>query len=208
LLVYGQQNSAAVVPPPVELERKNEPVGWSANWLETYLAPAASACIIAAVTYHITLERNTLRFAAAHFTTFSGECEPLHGHNYDVFVEIEGELTADSWVFDFTEAKRIAAAICKELDHRFLLPLRNTSLQIEEGDSEYEVKFGDRRYVVPTSDVAALHIDNSTAERLAEWFSLRLAGELEERGVSNLRCIRVGVEEAPGQAGWFTREMG
>lgn len=159
------------------------------------------------MTYRITLERNTLRFAAAHFTTFSGECEPLHGHNYDVFVEIEGELTADSWVFDFTEAKRIAAGICKELDHRFLLPLRNTSLQIEERDSEYEVRFGDRRYVVPTSDVAALPIDNSTAERLAEWFSQRLAGELEARGVSNLRWIRVGIEEAPGQAGWCTREL-
>jgi len=159
------------------------------------------------MTYRITLERNTLRFAAAHFTTFAGECEPLHGHNYDVFVEIEGDLTEDSWVFDFTEAKGIAAAICKELDHRFLLPLRNTSLQIEQRESEYEVRFGDRRYVIPMSDVAALPIDNSTAERLAEWFGVRLAEALHARGASNVRQIRVGVEEAPGQAGWFIKQI-
>ena len=158
------------------------------------------------MSYRITLERNTLRFAAAHFTTFGGECEPLHGHNYDVFVEIEGDLTADSWVFDFTEAKRIVAAICKELDHRFLLPLRSSVLSIDERNAEYEISFGDRRYVMPKSDVAPLPIDNSTAERLAEWLNGRVRAAFAARGASNLQRITVGVEEAPGQTGWFSSE--
>jgi len=106
--------------------------------------------------HRITLERNTLRFSAAHFTTFGDECEPLHGHNYDLFVEIEGALTKDSWVFDFSEAKRIVATICKQLDHRFLLPLGSAVLQVEERQAEYEVTFGDRRYVMPKGDVVAL----------------------------------------------------
>jgi len=158
------------------------------------------------MSYRITLERNTLRFAAAHFTTFGGECEPLHGHNYDVFVEIEGDLTADSWVFDFTEAKRIVAAICKELDHRFLLPLRSSVLSIDERNAEYEISFGDRRYVMPKSDVAPLPIDNSTAERLAEWLNGRVRAAFAAQGASNLQRITVGVEEAPGQTGWFSSE--
>jgi len=156
------------------------------------------------MTYRITIERNALRFSSAHFTTFGGECEPMHGHNYDVFVEIEGELTADSWVFDFSEAKRIIAAICKELDHRFLLPRKSTSLRIEEGKGEYEIAFGDRRYVLPKSDVVALEIDNSTAERLAEWLNGRIRAALSASGASSVGRVRVGVEEAPGQAGWFT----
>ena len=156
------------------------------------------------MTHRISLERNTLRFAAAHFTTAGGECEPLHGHNYDVFLDLEGDLTADSWVFDFVELKRIAAALCQELDHRFLLPLHNPALQIAEGDTEYEVSFRDRRYVIPKADVAPLPIDNSTAERLAQWLATRLAQELQGRGASNLHSITVGVEEAPGQAGWYT----
>lgn len=156
--------------------------------------------------YRITLERNRLRFSAAHFTTFGGECEPLHGHNYDVFVEISGALTDDSWVFDFNEAKRMIAGICKELDHRFILPLENRSLDISRSGDEYEVRFGDRRYVMPASDVAALEIDNSTAERLAEWFARRVVQSLREAGATNVAKVVAGVEEAPGQAGWFELE--
>jgi len=156
------------------------------------------------MTHRITVERNTLCFAAAHFATSGGQCESLHGHNYDVFLELEGDLTADSWVFDFVEIKRIATTICQELDHRFLLPLYNPNLQIEGRDTEYEIRFGDRRYVIPKADVAPLPIDNATAERLAQWLAERLAQELRARAVSNLRGIRVGVEEAPGQAAWYT----
>ena len=156
--------------------------------------------------HRITLERNTLRFSAAHFTTFGTECEPLHGHNYDLFVEIEGSLTEDSWVFDFTEAKRIVAAICKQLDHRFLLPLESRALTIEEKAAEYEISFGDRRYVMPKGDVAVLLIDNTTAERLAEWFAVMITQELLARGATNVQRVTAGVEEAPGQAGWFTHE--
>jgi 6-pyruvoyltetrahydropterin/6-carboxytetrahydropterin synthase len=159
------------------------------------------------MTYRITLERNTLRFAAAHFTTFGGECEPIHGHNYDVFVEIEGDLTDDSWVMDFTEAKRMVGAICKELDHRFLLPLKSTALSIEDAGTEYEIKFLDRRYVLPKSDVVTLPIDNTTAERLAEWLSMRVRDDLTKAGASNMGRVTVGVEEAPGQAGWHTSEL-
>ncbi len=159
------------------------------------------------MSHRITLERNTLRFAAAHFTTFAGECEPLHGHNYDVFVEIEGDLTADAWVFDFSEAKRIVAGICEELDHRFLLALDSPALRITESEDEYQIEFGGRRYVIPSSDVAALSIDNTTAERLAEWVAARIAVELKERGATNVQRVSVGVEEAPGQAGWFTKEI-
>ena len=156
------------------------------------------------MTYRITLERNTLRFAAAHFATFGGECEPLHGHNYDVFVQIDGELTPDSWVIDFSEAKRMVRGLCQELDHKFLLATANTALQIELGPHEYEIRFGDRRYVMPADDVAVLDIDNSTAERLAEWLASRLAAEVAKRGGTNVMSITVGVEEMPGQAGWYT----
>ena len=156
--------------------------------------------------HRITLERNTLRFSAAHFTTFGDECEPLHGHNYDLFVEIEGVLTEDSWVIDFSEAKRIVAAICKQLDHRFLLPLGSKALTVEKRRAEYEITFADRRYVMPKSDVVALPIDNSTAERLAEWFAGQIWDQFHALGATNVERITVGVEEAPGQTGWFTRE--
>ncbi len=157
------------------------------------------------MSFRIVLEHQTLRFAAAHFTTFAGECEPLHGHNYALSVEIEGELTADSWILDFGEAKALVRDICGDLDHKFLLPLENPALEITASDSEIEIKFGDRRYVIPRPDVAQLPIDNSTAERLAEFIAGRIAASLRERGADIVTSIAVGVEEAPGQSAWFRR---
>jgi len=155
--------------------------------------------------YKISVERNTLRFAAAHLTTSQGQAEPLHGHNYDLLVEVEGDLSDDAWVMDFGELKRIAQTLCQQLDHRFLLPRDNPALKISELDDAWQIATGDRRYVIPKSDVYALPLDNSTAERLAQWFCQRLAEALAGRG--NITSITVGVEEAPGQAGWCTLSL-
>ncbi len=154
----------------------------------------------------VTVERNALRFYAAHFATFCGQSEPLHGHNYAVIVEVAGELTDDSWVFDFSVLKKTTKRLCDELDHRFLLQMRSRLLEIEERPDEYEVRFESRRYVLPRSDVYPLPFDNSTAERLAEWFVGRLSEELLP-GAPNIAEITVGVEEAPGQIGWCTASV-
>ncbi len=153
--------------------------------------------------HKVTVERNTLRFAAAHFATFEGQCEPLHGHNYDLFVEVDGELTDDAWVIDFSALKSMARALCQELDHKFLLQRESKALEIDEGVSNWKVRFRERGWVFPKSDVLALPIDNTTAERLAEWFGRRLLAELSTRGATNVTSIAVGIEEAPGQAGWW-----
>ena len=154
--------------------------------------------------HKVTVDRNTLRFAAAHFATFEGRCEPLHGHNYDVIIEIEGELTEDSWVVDFGALKEIARGICQELDHKFLLQRDSKVLQIDEGLSNWKVRFQERGWVFPKSDVLPLPIENSTVELLARWFAARLREQLAERGATNVTSITVGVEEQSGQAGWWT----
>lgn len=145
-----------------------------------------------------------LRFAAAHFTTFGGQCEALHGHNYALAVRVEGGLAAESWVMDFAGLRGLVAALCRELDHAFLLPTHNPHLTVERVAGEYRIGFGDRRYVIPEVDVRPLPIDNSTAERLAEWLAGRLGDQLRCRGAANLSSLTVTVEEAPGQSASFT----
>ncbi len=157
--------------------------------------------------HRVTVERNTLRFAAAHFATFEGQCEPLHGHNYDVSVELEGELTEDAWVIDFSALKSMARALCQELNHKFLLQRDSKVLQIDEGKSNWKIRFRERGWVFPKADVLPLPIDNTTAERLAEWFAGRLRDALAERGATNLASLTVGIEEMPGQAGWWREEL-
>jgi 6-pyruvoyltetrahydropterin/6-carboxytetrahydropterin synthase len=158
------------------------------------------------ITRRVTVERNRLRFAAAHMATFLGDCEPLHGHNYDVLVDVEGDLTEDSWVWDFGDLKRATKTIIDELDHRFILQLDSRVLAITEQPGSWEVRYRERCYVFPRSDVAALPIDNSTAERLAEWVARRLMETLKDRGAAGIRKLTIGIEEMPGQAGWYTVE--
>lgn len=157
--------------------------------------------------YRITVERNTLRFAAAHFATFAGRCEPLHGHNYDVSVDVEGELAEDGWVIDFSSLKSITRAICEELDHKFLLQRDSKVLTIDEGMSNWKIRFLERGWVFPKSDVLPLPIENSTVEQLARWFAGRLREQLSERGAANVSSITVTLEEMPGQSASWREEL-
>jgi 6-pyruvoyltetrahydropterin/6-carboxytetrahydropterin synthase len=159
--------------------------------------------------WKILIERGNLEFSAAHFVTFEGECEPLHGHNYGVRVEAEGELTADSFVYNFVTLKTIVRALCKEWDHRFLLPLRNPHLRIQEHDDSWEIAYDDRtRYTMPKSAVVPLPVDNATAERLAELLAGRIADHLRADGhAANLTRLTVGIEETPMQTAFFSLDL-
>jgi 6-pyruvoyl tetrahydropterin synthase/QueD family protein len=157
--------------------------------------------------FKIVVEQGNLRFGAAHFITFGGKCERLHGHNYAVSVTLEGPLTADCYVFDFVVLKEIVRRITDALDHRFLLPLHNPHLSLQESEGHWEIHFGERRYVFPARDVLALPMDNVTAERLAEYIWGEMNKELRKAGIGQLVNMTVGVEEAPGQSAWYSHEL-
>jgi 6-pyruvoyltetrahydropterin/6-carboxytetrahydropterin synthase len=157
--------------------------------------------------FKVVVEQGNLRFGAAHFITFGGKCERLHGHNYAVSVTLEGPLTADSYVFDFVVVKEIVRRVTEMLDHRFLLPLHNPHLTMQENEGHWEIRFGDSRYVFPARDVLPLPVDNITAERLAEYIWGEMAKELRGAGASHLLSMTVGVEEAPGQSAWYNHEL-
>src|SRR5260370_28547461 len=94
----------------------------------------------------VKVEGGYLKFSAAHFITYSGKCERLHGHNYGVLVEVEGELNKDDVVFDFTILKRLAKEICQRLGHRFLLPLHNSHLVLVASADSWQIRFLKRSY--------------------------------------------------------------
>jgi 6-pyruvoyltetrahydropterin/6-carboxytetrahydropterin synthase len=141
-----------------------------------------------------------IRFDAAHFATFHGRCEPLHGHSYQVAAEVDGTLSQDSWVVDFIALKRLLRSLCEELDHRFLLQRESETIQIDRSGTEWTVHApGGAGYVFPANDVVALPLDNTTAERLAQWFCERVHKSLKKRGMRRVEAITIEVWEGPGQ---------
>ncbi|MDA0364806.1 MAG: 6-pyruvoyl tetrahydropterin synthase family protein [Chloroflexi bacterium] len=156
---------------------------------------------------HVSVEGVRLRFAAAHMATLGDELEPLHGHNYEARARVEGELTSDHWVIDFSVLKRLVREACDHLDHAFLLQRDSTLLEINEGDGQWTIRFRDRSYVFPTSDVVALPIANTTAELIAEWIWQSVAGGLRAEGHASIARLAIEVEEMPGQAGGYAAEL-
>jgi 6-pyruvoyltetrahydropterin/6-carboxytetrahydropterin synthase len=143
-----------------------------------------------------------IKFDAAHFATYGGHCEPLHGHSYEVAAQVEGTLGDDSLVVNFIFLKAKLRELSQLLDHRFMLQCRSTMLQIDSTEATWRVKTPTGQdYVFPKQDVVPLEVDNTTAERLAEWFSGRLWQSLRERGATNLTSLQVEVWEGPGQRG-------
>ena len=153
--------------------------------------------------FRVSVEKDYLVFASAHFITFEGHrCEGLHGHNYRARVTLEGALNEDVWfVFDFVELKRLMRRLCDQIDHLVLLPLESPRVRVtEEGETVAVAVDGAPRYVFPRRDCALLPVPNTTVEMLAKLLAERLQAELEATGARGLTAIEMEVEENFGQA--------
>jgi 6-pyruvoyltetrahydropterin/6-carboxytetrahydropterin synthase len=160
--------------------------------------------------FRVSVEKDYLVFASAHFITFAGHrCEGLHGHNYRARVTVEGALNEDAWfVFDFVELKKIMRRLCDEIDHLVLLPLESARIKVEEqGETVTVAVDGKPRYVFPRTDCALLPIPNTTVEMLAQLLATRLKKELDTAGARGLTAIEMEVEENFGQSAVYREAL-
>ncbi len=152
-------------------------------------------------TFSVRLEKEEFIFAAAHFITFDGDvCEPIHGHNYGVFAELEGPLDDNRYVVDFIAARKLLRGLLDQLDHHVMLPLGHPRIKLEVGDREVTARFADRRWVFPRSECALLPVENTTAEEIAAWVGRELRDQLRAQSVE-LSRVRLGIDECHGQWG-------
>src|SRR5438132_2059680 len=161
--------------------------------------------------FRVSVTKDYLVFASAHFITFAGHrCEDLHGHNYRVRVTVEGALDEESWfVFDFVVLKKIMKRLCDEIDHKVLLPLENPKVQVAEAGESVTVAYeGKPRYVFPRHDCVLLPIPNTTVEMLAELLTTRLRAELEKMGARGLTAVEMEIEENFGQSAVYRERIG
>jgi 6-pyruvoyltetrahydropterin/6-carboxytetrahydropterin synthase len=157
-------------------------------------------------TLHVAKE--SFKFSAAHFISYRGFREALHGHNYAVAVRVEGGLGDTGYVLDFGLVKQIAKRICEELDERVLVPTRSETLTVTERAGAVELECEDgARFVLPRSDVVLLPVAHSSAEELARYLCERLTRELGGAAAATLTAVEVAVAEAPGQAASYRMRL-
>lgn len=151
--------------------------------------------------YQVRVAKDYLVFSSGHFITFQGgRCEPIHGHNYRVAVEVEGDLDENHYVIDFIALTAWTRLIVGELDHRMLLPTESPLIRLTDEGPNVRASFGDRYWSFPRDECALLPIANTTAELLASYIADRLGAEITSNGLPAPRAIRVEVEECFGQS--------
>lgn len=153
----------------------------------------------------IDLHKEYFKFSCAHFLIFpDGSKERLHGHNYYVSVVIEGSLEK-GLVLDFNHAKPVVRELCDSLDEHWLVPAEHPELKIEAlADGHTSVVYREDRYLVPTSELIALPINNTSVENLSTWFGRELRRRLESRfGSTRVDRLEVAISETSGQRGVY-----
>jgi 6-pyruvoyltetrahydropterin/6-carboxytetrahydropterin synthase len=94
-----------------------------------------------------------------------GKCSRPHGHNYEITVEVTGELTQEGWVVD----KGNITSIIFEWDHRFLLergdPLVDAFQTSGDGDSVVVLDHP------PTAEMMSRILEHKLLEQLPDTVS-------------------------------------
>jgi dihydroneopterin triphosphate aldolase (PTPS-III) / 6-pyruvoyltetrahydropterin synthase len=158
--------------------------------------------------FSIYVAKENLKFSAAHFIAYPGFREPLHGHNYQVAVRVEGRLAATGYVLDFGLIKKLTKEIVDRLDERTIIPSKSDCLAIENTKDVVRVRYEQDQFVFPASDVAMLPLMHSSAEELARFIWDELSAALRAKSaLENVISIEISVAEGPGQAAIFRQQM-
>ena len=154
--------------------------------------------------FSIEVAKDYFNFASAHFLIFAnGRREPLHGHNYQVSVVMEGELDRAGVVLDFISFKPLVKRICDALDHRTLIQTDSSTINVRKKAREVEIVYKNQRLILPRGDVILLPIVNTSTELLAEYIAMQIQRKVRQNFSATIRSIEVAVEEARGQRGIF-----
>ncbi len=148
------------------------------------------------------LAKQNFKFSAAHFLIFDEKsAERLHGHNYQVTVDLDvsqdAQMEEKGFFVDFNVFKKQIKARLDQWDERVLLPARHPDMKIREDIPSLHVNFRERYYVFPTNEVVLLPVTNTSVEQLSRLLAEDFARAFQSYQVSQ---VRVPVEETRGQA--------
>lgn len=147
------------------------------------------------------LAKQNFKFSAAHFLIFDAHhAEKLHGHNYQVQVELEIKADATmeqrGYSVDFNVFKKYIKTQLDKWDEHILLPAQHEDMKTRSEGTSLHVNFRDRYYVFPQNEVILLAITNTSVEQLSRLLAEDFARAFKTHSVA---AVKVLVEETQGQ---------
>ena len=150
----------------------------------------------------IELEKEYLKFSAAHFTIFSAtERERLHGHNFSVAASLTAPVGENGMCFSYRIFKDRLEALCDALDEYMLLPGQSPYLQITEDGEQYRVRFAGEDLFFRKDDTLVLPIRNATVEEYSRYLLDQLLETPDLVALHGVSEVVIRVSSGPGQWG-------
>lgn len=175
------------------------------------MSDAAKPVVRAVARRHrVSVRRDQYKFSCAHMTVFpDGTKERLHGHNYQIGLDLDLADVSFEHMLPFAAIKDQLGRLCLELRERVLVAEQNPRTTLVRVDAiELEVTVCGARYVFPREDVVLLPVDNISVEALASYFADRVLAALApslEPGV--VTALEMWVSESPGQGATCRLEL-
>ncbi len=149
------------------------------------------------------LAKQNFKFSSAHFLIFDDQhAEMLHGHNYQVKVDITCPSHADfteGYFVDFNVLKKHIKSRLDLWDEHILLPSlhKDMKYKISLDGKNYDIHFRDRFYSLPMNEVIWLEINNTSVEQLSVLLATEFFHAFKKL---NVKKVCVSVEETLGQS--------
>ncbi|WP_413287527.1 6-pyruvoyl trahydropterin synthase family protein [Bdellovibrio sp. HCB337] len=152
-------------------------------------------------TTSLQLAKQNFKFSSAHFLIFDEKhAERLHGHNYQVRVEIgipdQASLQQSGFFVDFNVFKKYIKSALDRWDEMVILPEQHQDMKFQTKGNTLEVTFRDRFYAFPVKEVVLLPVTNTSVEQLSRLLAEDFMKEFKSHKVS---FVSVYVEETAGQ---------
>ncbi len=106
---------------------------------------------------------------------------------------------------DFSQLKDGLRQIANELDHKVLIPEKNTAVKIEKDSTNVKLSFLEKKYSFPIIDCIFLPIFSTTAENLALYVLEKIQKKITFP--KNVESIEVGVDEGYGQGARISKVL-
>jgi 6-pyruvoyltetrahydropterin/6-carboxytetrahydropterin synthase len=150
----------------------------------------------------VELHKDEFSFSAGHFTIFSAtDREDLHGHNYNVSIEMHVNIGENGLAFDYRVYKKKILALTATLDRKFMLPNQSAYLTLEDAGDMWLAHYNNEKIPFLKRDAVILPITNVTIEELSHWFLQQLTQDTHELVQHGIQKIKLSVYNGPGQSG-------
>ena len=150
----------------------------------------------------ICIDKEYLKFSAAHFTIFSAtERERLHGHNFSVSAEITATVDDNGMTSNYRVYKDALKRCCLDLDEYLILAGDSPYLRVQEQGSNYLALFNSEELIFAKNDTKVLPLKNTTVEEFSYFVLQQLLQDKTLTAIDGLKALTVTVASGPGQTG-------